>query len=54
MRNTGSIFILKMVNVSLRVGKENYSITILGCYFRINKGHDPILLVDNKKVTEVI
>ena len=40
-----------MVNGPLRVWKENHSIAML-CYFRINKGHDHILLVDDKKVTE--
>ena len=42
-----------MVNDLLRVWKENHSITVFQCYFRINKGHDHILLVDDKKVTEV-
>ena len=42
-----------MVNDLLRVWKENHSITVFRCYFRINKGHDHILLVDDKKVTEV-
>ena len=30
-------------------GKKNLSITVFRCYFRINKGHDHILLVDDKK-----
>ena len=29
-----------------------FSITMFRCYFRINKGHDHILLVDDKNVTE--
>ena len=48
----GSIIILKMVNDPLRVWKENHSITMFQCHFHINKGHDHILLVDDKKVTE--
>ena len=51
-KHPGSIIILKMVNDPLRVWKENHSITMFRCYFCINKGHDHILLVDNKKVTE--
>ena len=51
-KHPGSIMILKMVNDPLRVWKENHSITMFRCYFRINKGHDHILLVDDKKVTE--
>ena len=47
----GSIIILKMVNDSLRVWKENHCITMLRCYFCINKGIDHILLADHKKVT---
>ena len=47
-----SIIILKMVKDPLRVWKENHSITMFWCYFRINKGHDYIFLVDDKKVTE--
>ena len=43
---------LKMVNGPLRVWKENHSITMFRCYFRINMGHDHILLVDDKKVPE--
>ena len=43
-----------MVNNPLRVWKENQSITMFRRYFRINKGHDHILRVDDKKVTEVI
>ena len=50
----GSIIILKMVNDPLRLWKENHSITMFRCYFRINKGHDHILLVDDKKVTEAV
>ena len=45
----GSVIILKMVNDPLRLWKENHSITIFRCYFRINKGHNHILLVDDKK-----
>ena len=41
-----------MVNDPLREWKENHNITMLQCYFRINKGHNHILLVDDKKVTE--
>ena len=37
-KHPGSIIILKMVNDPLRVRKKNHSITILRCYFRINKG----------------
>ena len=51
-KHPGSIIILKMVNDPLRAWKENHSITMFRCYFRINKGHDHILLVDDKKVTE--
>ena len=51
-KHPGPIIILKMVNDLLRVWKENHSITVFRCYFGINKGHDPILLVDDKKVTE--
>ena len=50
-KHPGSIIILKMVNDLLRVWNENHSITIFRCHFRINKGHDHILLVDDK-VTE--
>ena len=46
----GSTVILKMANDPLRVWKENHSITMFRCYFRINKGHDHILLVDHKKI----
>ena len=53
-KHPGSIMILKMVNDPLRVWKENHSITMFRCYFRINKGHDHILLVDDKKVTEAV
>ena len=45
----GCVIILKMVNDPLRLWKENHSITIFRYYFRINKGHDHILLVDDKK-----
>ena len=48
----GSINILKMVNDPLLVWKENQSITMFQCYFRINKGLDHILLADDKKVTK--
>ena len=47
-----SMIILKLVNDPLRVWKENHSITMFQCCFHINKGHDHILLVDDKKVTE--
>ena len=43
-----------MVNDLLRMWKENHSITMFRCCFRVNKGHDHNLLVDDKKVTEVI
>ena len=46
-----SITILKMVNDPLRMWKENNGITIFRCYSCINKGHDHILLEDDK-VTE--
>ena len=49
---TGSIIILKMINDPLRVWKENHSITMFRSYFRNNKGHDHILMVDDEKVTE--
>ena len=51
-KHPGSIIILKMVNDPLRVWKENHIITMFRCYFGINKGHDHILMVDDKKVTE--
>ena len=51
-RHPGFIALLKMVNKTLRVWKENHSITMFRCYFRINMGHDHILLVDDKKVPE--
>ena len=51
-KHPGSIIILKLVNDPLRVWKKNHSITMFQCYFRINKGHDNILLVDNEKVTK--
>ena len=35
-----------MLNDPLCVWKENHSITMFRCYFRINKEHDLILLVD--------
>ena len=50
-KHPGSIIIPKMVNDALRVWKESHSITMFRCYFCINKGHDHILLVDDK-VTE--
>ena len=43
-----------MVNDPLGVWKENHSITMFLCYFRINKAHDHILLVDDEKVTEAM
>ena len=49
-KHPGSIIILKMINDPLRVWKENHSVTMFRCYFRINKGHDHILLVDDKKL----
>ena len=49
-KHPGFIIILKMVNNPLRVWKENFSITMFRCYFRINKVNDHILLVDDKKV----
>ena len=45
------MIILKKVNDPLHVWKKYHSITIFRCYFRINKGHDHILLVDDKNVT---
>ena len=51
-KHPGSIIILQRVNDPLCVWKENHSITMFRCYFRINKGHDHILLIDDKKVTE--
>ena len=53
-KHPGSTIILKMVNDPLCLWKENHSITMFQSYFRINKRHDHILLVDDKKVTEVI
>ena len=50
-KHLGSIIVLKMVNDPLRAWKENHSTGMFRCYFRINKGHDHILLVDDKKVT---
>ena len=50
-KHSRSIIILEIVNGPLRVWKKNHSITIFRCYFRIKKGHDHILLVDDK-VTE--
>ena len=49
-KHPGFIIIFKMVNDPLRVWKENFSITMFRCYFRINKVNDHILLVDDKKV----
>ena len=43
-KHPGSIIILKMVN--------DHSMTVFRCYFCINKGHDCILLVHDKKVTK--
>ena len=40
-----------MVNDPLRMWKGNHGITIFRCYFRIKKGHDHVLLEDDK-VTE--
>ena len=40
-----SIIILKIANNHLRDWKENQTITLFRCYFRINKGHNHILLV---------
>ena len=51
-KHPGSIIFLKMVNDPFRVWKGNHSIPMFRCYFRINKGHDHILLVDDKKVTK--
>ena len=56
-KHPGSMVTLKMVNGPLRVWKENHSITMFRCYFRINKEHHHILLVDDDdkgKVTEII
>ena len=52
-KHPGSIIILKIVNDLLRMWKENHSITMFRCYFRVNKGHDHNLLVDDQKVTQV-
>ena len=38
-----------MVDNSLRVWKENKSITLFRCYFRIDKRYNYILLVDAGK-----
>ena len=51
-KHPGSINILKMGNDPSHVWKENHSITMFRFYFRINKGHGHILVVDDKKVTE--
>ena len=51
-KHPGSIIILKMVNDPFRVWKENHRITLFRCSFRIDKGQEYILLVDDKKVTE--
>ena len=51
-KHPGSMVTLKMVNGPLRVWKENHSITMFRCYFRINKGHGHILLIHDKKVTK--
>ena len=45
----GSIIFLKISNDPLLVWKENHSITRFRYYFRINKKHDHIWLVDDKK-----
>ena len=51
-KHPGSIIILKMVNDPLRVWKKNHNITVFRCYFCINKAHDHILLIDDKKFTK--
>ena len=43
----GSLIIHNTVNDPLRVWKENQSITIFRCYFRIKKGHNYTLLVED-------
>ena len=48
-KHPGSTIILKMVNDPLRMWKENQSITLFRCYFRIKNGQDHILLVDDGK-----
>ena len=50
-KHSGSIIIVKMVNNPLSVWKKSHAITMFRCYFRISKGHDHTLLVDDK-VTE--
>ena len=52
IKHPGCIIILKMVNNPLRLWKENHSISMFRCYFRINKGHDHVFPVDDKKVPE--
>ena len=52
-KHPGFITILNMLNNLLRVWKENHSITMFRSYFRINKGCNHILLVDNNKFTDV-
>ena len=41
-----------MVIDPLRVRKKPHSITMFRCHFRVSKGHDHILMVDDKKLTE--
>ena len=53
-KHPGSIIILKMVNNPLHVWEKNHGITMFRCYFCINKGHDHILLIHDKKVTKTI
>ena len=51
------IIILKTVKDPLRVWKENQSSTLFRSYFRINKGHNHVLVVVHdgyRKVTEAI
>ena len=45
-KHPGSTIVLKMVSDPFCVWKENQSITLFPCYFRINKRHNHILLVD--------
>ena len=53
-KHTGSIIILKMVNDPLRAWKENHNITMFRYYYRINKGHDHILLVDGATWKDIL
>ena len=50
-KHPGSIIILKMVNDPLRVWKKIIASQYFDV-FHINKGHDHISMVDDKKVTE--